>query len=201
MKRPGRRPRVSPVGLSPADEARVEALTVAMALAPGVYARNRMFELFANAGVKRAKSRAATLRGIVKHLGRACALTLEREALPVRLDGGLQRREREARLHGDDLVGRGVLDDAREALRPEDGVERPLESHAACATGTVVLLDAARRAGMKTLAEDGWRLVRQGITTVEEVLSVTTAKEVERTTKNETLDAAAKTPASIAVSR
>jgi general secretion pathway protein E/type IV pilus assembly protein PilB len=43
--------------------------------------------------------------------------------------------------------------------------------------------DAARRAGMKTLAEDGWRLVRVGITTVEEVLSVTTAKEVEQTTK------------------
>src|SRR6202142_3675593 len=61
--------------------------------------------------------------------------------------------------------------------------------------------DAARRAGMKTLAEDGWRLVRQGITTVEEVLSVTTAKEVERTTKNETQDAAAQTPASIAVAR
>jgi general secretion pathway protein E/type IV pilus assembly protein PilB len=63
--------------------------------------------------------------------------------------------------------------------------------------------DAARRAGMKTLAEDGWRLVRQGITTVEEILSVTTAKEVERTTKNETLDAAApaSSPASIAVSR
>ncbi len=41
--------------------------------------------------------------------------------------------------------------------------------------------DAARRGGMKTLAEDGWRLVRMGITTVEEVLSVTTAKEVSRT--------------------
>ncbi len=41
--------------------------------------------------------------------------------------------------------------------------------------------DAARRDGMKTLAEDGWRLVRLGITTVEEVLSVTTAKEVSRT--------------------
>jgi hypothetical protein len=80
MKRPGRRSRVSPVGLRPADEARIEALTVAMALAPGVYARNRMFELFAQAGVQRAKSRAATLRGIVKHLGRACALTLERDA-------------------------------------------------------------------------------------------------------------------------
>jgi len=43
--------------------------------------------------------------------------------------------------------------------------------------------EAARRAGMKTLAEDGWRLVRHGITTVEEVLSVTTAKEVSRTTE------------------
>ncbi len=42
---------------------------------------------------------------------------------------------------------------------------------------------AARKGGMKTLAEDGWRLVAQGITTVEEVLSVTTAKEVERSEK------------------
>jgi general secretion pathway protein E/type IV pilus assembly protein PilB len=42
--------------------------------------------------------------------------------------------------------------------------------------------DAARRGGMKTLAEDGWRLVRLGETTVEEVLSVTTAKEVSLTT-------------------
>jgi len=42
--------------------------------------------------------------------------------------------------------------------------------------------DAGRRDGMRTLAEDGWRLVRQGITTVEEVLSVTTAKEVSRST-------------------
>jgi general secretion pathway protein E/type IV pilus assembly protein PilB len=49
--------------------------------------------------------------------------------------------------------------------------------------------DAARRAGMRTLADDGWRLVRQGITTVEEVLSVTTAKEVARTTRNDSLDA------------
>ena len=46
--------------------------------------------------------------------------------------------------------------------------------------------EAARRAGMKTLAEDGWRLVRLGLTTVEEVLSVTTAKEVAQTTKGKT---------------
>jgi len=45
--------------------------------------------------------------------------------------------------------------------------------------------DTARRASMRTLAEDGWRLVARGITTVEEVLSVTTAKEVARTTKQE----------------
>ena len=50
---------------------------------------------------------------------------------------------------------------------------------------------AARRTGMCTLAEDGWRLVRMGITTVEEVLSVTTAKEVARSTKNESLDGVA----------
>ncbi|MBI2928939.1 MAG: type II/IV secretion system protein [Verrucomicrobia bacterium] len=36
-----------------------------------------------------------------------------------------------------------------------------------------IIRDAARRAGMRTLAEDGWRLVRLGVTTVEEVLRVT----------------------------
>ena len=77
MKRP-RRVRSAPA-LTPADETRVEALTVAMALAPGVYARNRMFALFANPAVQRAKSRAALLRGIVKHLGRACAVSVTRE--------------------------------------------------------------------------------------------------------------------------
>jgi general secretion pathway protein E/type IV pilus assembly protein PilB len=49
-----------------------------------------------------------------------------------------------------------------------------------------LIRDAARRSGMRTLAEDGWRLVREGITTVEEILSVTTAKEVARTQKPQT---------------
>jgi general secretion pathway protein E/type IV pilus assembly protein PilB len=44
---------------------------------------------------------------------------------------------------------------------------------------------AARRDGMTTLAEDGWRLVAAGVTTVDEVLSVTTAKEVERSAAEE----------------
>jgi type II secretory ATPase GspE/PulE/Tfp pilus assembly ATPase PilB-like protein len=56
---------------------------------------------------------------------------------------------------------------------------------------------AARRDGMTTLAEDGWRLVAAGVTTVEEVLGVTTAKEVERTAKDET----GESTASIAVAR
>jgi hypothetical protein len=71
------------VALSPEEETRIEALTVAMALAPGVYARNRMFDMFATAGVQRAKSRAATLRGIVKHLGRAASLTLAHEGVSL----------------------------------------------------------------------------------------------------------------------
>ncbi|MGA2222040.1 MAG: GspE/PulE family protein [Verrucomicrobiia bacterium] len=50
--------------------------------------------------------------------------------------------------------------------------------------------DVARRAGMRTLAEDGWRIVRLGFTTVEEVLSVTTAKEVAAATKNGSVEGA-----------
>ena len=62
--------------------------------------------------------------------------------------------------------------------------------------------EAAYRGGMRTLAEDGWRLVRMGVTTVEEVLSVTTAKEVARTTaKHEAANGAGETPGSIAVAR
>jgi type II secretory ATPase GspE/PulE/Tfp pilus assembly ATPase PilB-like protein len=55
---------------------------------------------------------------------------------------------------------------------------------------TDAVRDAARKGGMRTLAEDGWRLVSRGITTVEEVLSVTTAKEVERTTRQAGADGA-----------
>jgi type II secretion system protein E len=48
---------------------------------------------------------------------------------------------------------------------------------------------SAQKVGMKTLAEDGWRLVRKGVTTVEEVLSVTTAKEVARMQQTESKEA------------
>ena len=61
--------------------------------------------------------------------------------------------------------------------------------------------DAARRAGMKTLAEDGWRLVRLGVTTVDEVLSVTTAKEVALTMDKTEAELAESAPHSIALKR
>ena len=64
-----------------------------------------------------------------------------------------------------------------------------------------LIRDAARRGGMRTLAEDGWRLVRLGLTTVEEVLSVTTAKEIERSTKAVESDEEEGTPASVALAR
>ena len=90
--RPGRRPRLKPV-LTPADEGLIESLTAAMALAPGVYARNRMFALFANPAVQHAKSRAAALRGIAAHLGRACAVTLVGQERPARRGLGNAPRE------------------------------------------------------------------------------------------------------------
>jgi general secretion pathway protein E/type IV pilus assembly protein PilB len=66
-------------------------------------------------------------------------------------------------------------------------------------TSSDVLRAAARRAGMRSLAEDGWRLVAKGMTTVEEVLSVTTAKEVAQSTK--TSADVTETAASIAVAK
>ena len=66
-------------------------------------------------------------------------------------------------------------------------------------TSSDVLREAARRAGMRSLAEDGWRLVAKGMTTVEEVLSVTTAKEIAQATKPSADET--ETAASIAVAK
>lgn len=60
-------------------EKQVEALTVAMVVAPGVYVRNRMFDLFTSPGARRARTRAGVLRGIVPQLARATAVTLSSE--------------------------------------------------------------------------------------------------------------------------
>ena len=65
-------------------ERQVEALTVAMLVAPGVYARNRMFDLFRTPGARRAKHRAVILRGILPQLVRASGVTVTRKTFPAR---------------------------------------------------------------------------------------------------------------------
>jgi hypothetical protein len=47
-----------------------------MIVAPGVYARNRMFDLFASSGARRARMRASVVRGIPPQLARAGSVSL-----------------------------------------------------------------------------------------------------------------------------
>jgi hypothetical protein len=54
-----------------APEELVQALTAAMAMVPGLYSRNRMFALFADPAVRRARARARTVRGLLRFAGRA----------------------------------------------------------------------------------------------------------------------------------
>lgn len=46
----------------------VEALLVALVLAPATYSRNRFFDLYADPGARRARRRAALIRSIVRHV-------------------------------------------------------------------------------------------------------------------------------------
>jgi len=66
-----------------------EALTVAMALVPGAYARNRHFGLYSDARVRHARARASLLRGLVRQLGGAEGpleeLTIDRGSAHVRM--------------------------------------------------------------------------------------------------------------------
>ena len=51
----------------------LDSLTAAMAMVPGLYSRNRMFALFEDPVVRRARSRARMLRGLVRFVGRSDA--------------------------------------------------------------------------------------------------------------------------------
>ena len=48
----------------------VDALTAAMAMVPGLYSRNRMFERFERPDVRRARSRARMLRSLLRFVTR-----------------------------------------------------------------------------------------------------------------------------------
>jgi hypothetical protein len=60
-----------------------EALTVAMALVPAMYARNKLFALHREPEVQRAKAKAAMIRGVVRQLagahGEATGLSVMRQ--------------------------------------------------------------------------------------------------------------------------
>jgi len=56
------------------DPVMISALTAAMAMVPGLYSRNRMFALFADPLVRRARSRARSVRGLLRFVGRADAV-------------------------------------------------------------------------------------------------------------------------------
>lgn len=61
---------------TPASAPNEDALVVAMTIAPSAYSRNRMFDLFSLPVAKRARSRAALLRGVVRQLAKAESITL-----------------------------------------------------------------------------------------------------------------------------
>jgi general secretion pathway protein E/type IV pilus assembly protein PilB len=63
---------------------------------------------------------------------------------------------------------------------------------------TDAIRDAARRGGMKTLAEDGRRLIQSGVTTIEEVLSVATVGEFLPSTTAQANQAHEAAPARVA---
>lgn len=48
----------------------LEAMTAAMAMVPGLYTRNRMFALFTDPVVRRARGRARMVRGLLRFIGR-----------------------------------------------------------------------------------------------------------------------------------
>ena len=79
MKKPARSDRPDPTSRPDLTSAQVEALTVAMVVAPGVYARNRMFELLSSPGARRARRRAASIRGVARQLARVSGLTVATE--------------------------------------------------------------------------------------------------------------------------
>ncbi len=66
-----------------------EALTVAMAMVPGVYARNRHFALYTDSRMRQARARASLLRGLARQLagaeGPLDALAIERASVYVQL--------------------------------------------------------------------------------------------------------------------
>ena len=77
------------------------------------------------------------------------------------------------------LEGAGCEECAHTGYRGRNGIFEFLEVDDAIRqlilkrSSSDIIRDAAVRAGMRTLREDGWRAVREGVTTVAEIVRVT----------------------------
>jgi hypothetical protein len=69
--------------MSGEERADLEALLIALVLAPATFSRNRFFEMYADPAVRRVRRRAAHVRSIVRHL--LLTEALEGGALPFTL--------------------------------------------------------------------------------------------------------------------
>ncbi len=56
--------------MEPKTDGKIEAVTAAMATVPLLYSRNRMFALFKDPLVRRARVRARLVRGLIRFIGR-----------------------------------------------------------------------------------------------------------------------------------
>jgi hypothetical protein len=99
-----------------------EALTVAMAVAPGVYARNRHYALYSDPHMRRARARAAVLRGLVRQLagaeGPLEGLAIRRDSphVEIRYRVARLRMERRAELTREGVPGLTPTADDRARL-------------------------------------------------------------------------------------
>lgn len=99
-------------GASPLGEADVPALTLAMALAPGVYSRNRFFALFEAKPLRRARARAWVLRSVARDVARGpCEVSVASRdaAVELALEVPSLAFTRRVRLSALELAGLRVL--------------------------------------------------------------------------------------------
>ena len=89
-------------------------------------------------------------------------------------------------LCGNEALGRllGLQDERLRTMRPEDLVTEELRAMTIERASTGQMRRKAIEQGMHSLREDGWRLVKEGKTTIEEVVRNTKEEQVTRATED-----------------
>ena len=106
-----------------------EAILVALVLVPGSFSRNKFFELFKHAKMKRARDRAALLRAVIRELSSRSAPVVER----LVSDCGVELRYEIPTLRYKRIVRLSLLEEAvvnvavakgKGAVAPEEAQQR-----------------------------------------------------------------------------